>query len=83
MKNAWLPWLALSILLVPGVPRAHEGDVPGGRLGKVSFPNSCSEKVKAKFERGVAMLHSFWYCLAEKTFDEILVEDPQCALAAK
>ena len=30
------------------------------QLGKVSFPTSCQPAVQATFERGVALLHSFW-----------------------
>lgn len=77
--------LAVSLvsLLFPLATLAHDGDdKPSGRLGTVSFPNSCSEKVKPQFERGVAMLHSFWYVEAEKTFTAVLEKDPQCAIAA-
>ncbi len=80
--RAWLAPFVLQALLFAGFAQAHEGEAPSGRLGKVSFPNSCSEKTKPKFEKGVAMLHSFWYTAAEKTFDEILASDPQCAIAA-
>ena len=52
------------------------------KLGKVSFANSCSSKVQDKLQRGVAMLHSFWYSAAEKTFQEVASEDPSCAIAA-
>ncbi len=78
----WLRLLPLSFLLASGLAPAHDGEAPAGRLGKVSFANSCSEKVKPKFERGVAMLHSFWYSAGTKVFEEVLAEDPQCAIAA-
>jgi len=51
------------------------------KLGKVSFPTSCDPKVQAQFERGVAMLHSFWFSAGEKTFRDVLVQDPSCAIA--
>lgn len=51
------------------------------KLGAVSFPTSCSPAVQARFERGVALLHSFAYSAAEKTFREISVDDPKCAMA--
>jgi tetratricopeptide (TPR) repeat protein len=62
----------------------HDEDAKDGvqQLGKVSFPNSCSPKVQQKFQRGVAMLHSFWYTAAEQTFQEVAGEDPSCAIAA-
>lgn len=50
-------------------------------LGKVRFANSCSLQVQTEFNNAVAMLHSFQYELAEKTFQHILAHDPQCAIA--
>jgi hypothetical protein len=51
------------------------------QLGKVSFPTSCESKVQAEFERGVAMLHSYWFGPARKTFEAVLQQDPKCAMA--
>jgi hypothetical protein len=51
------------------------------KLGKVSFPTSCDPKVQADFERGVAMLHSYWFIYARKTFEQVLHQDPNCAMA--
>jgi tetratricopeptide (TPR) repeat protein len=51
------------------------------QLGKVSFPTSCDPKVQAEFERGVAMLHSYWFNYARKTFEAVLQQDPNCAVA--
>jgi tetratricopeptide (TPR) repeat protein len=51
------------------------------KLGKVSFPTSCDPKVQAEFERGVAMLHSYWFNYARKTFEGVLQQDPSCAIA--
>ena len=81
-KHSCLALVLLSLLICPAAVWSHDDAVPGGRLGKVSFANSCSEKVKPQFEIGVAMLHSFWFSAAEKTFDDVLAKDPQCAIAA-
>jgi tetratricopeptide (TPR) repeat protein len=51
------------------------------QLGKVTFPTSCSPKVQASFETGVAMLHSYWFGEAKKTFEAVLKDDPNCAMA--
>ena len=51
------------------------------RLGKVSFPTSCDPKVQTQIERGVAMLHSYWFNYARKTFEGVLQQDPSCAIA--
>src|SRR5205807_9619952 len=51
------------------------------KLGKVSFPTSCNPKVQAEFERGVAMIHSYWFLIARRTFEGVLRQDPTCAIA--
>jgi tetratricopeptide (TPR) repeat protein len=58
----------------------HE-DLTPDQLGTVDFPVSCSATVQKPFERGVALLHSFWYEEAEKEFEQIAKADPQCAMA--
>jgi tetratricopeptide (TPR) repeat protein len=58
---------------------AHEGH---GKVGTVSFANSCAPAVQADFARGVAMLHSFWYTAGEATFRDVLAKDPGCAIAS-
>jgi tetratricopeptide (TPR) repeat protein len=50
-------------------------------LGTVRFPTSCQPAVQAEFERGVAMLHSYWFNYAGKTFRAVLEKDPSCAMA--
>jgi len=51
------------------------------KLGKVTFPTSCDPNVQAEFDRGVAMLHSYWFLIARRKFEEILQHDPTCAMA--
>src|SRR5262252_6755823 len=51
------------------------------KLGKVSFPTSCDPKVQARFERAVALLHSFSWQEGEKAFRQVLEDDPNCAIA--
>jgi tetratricopeptide (TPR) repeat protein len=59
----------------------HHEDMTPEELGTVHFPISCVTTVQAQFERGVALLHSFWYEEAEKQFNQIIQEDPHCAMA--
>ena len=54
---------------------------PDEGLGKLTFPTSCDPKVQAEFERGVAMIHSYWFTVARRTFEGVLREDPNCAMA--
>jgi tetratricopeptide (TPR) repeat protein len=50
-------------------------------LGTVSFAVSCAPAVQADFNRGVALLHDFWYAEAQPQFERILKSDPGCAMA--
>jgi tetratricopeptide (TPR) repeat protein len=70
-----------ALLLTITAARAHEDDAGKGTLGKVTFPTSCSPKVQAEFESGVAKLHSYWFSYAAKTFESVLQQDPNCAMA--
>src|SRR5436305_11363260 len=58
----------------------HEHPVPE-KLGTVQFPTSCASQEQKKFERAVALLHSFAYSAAEKAFTDIAKADPKCAMA--
>ena len=51
------------------------------QIGTVHFPISCAASVEKPFERGVALLHSFWYEEAQKEFEGIARQDPQCSMA--
>src|SRR5882672_3104577 len=51
------------------------------KLGKVVFPTSCDPNVQAEFDRGVAMLHSYWLLIARRKLEGILQQDPACAMA--
>jgi len=51
------------------------------QLGKVHFPVSCSPKAQEQFERGVAMLHSYWFTEGGKVFEAIVREEPSCVMA--
>jgi hypothetical protein len=58
----------------------HTGPAPE-RLGRVDFASGCDARVEARFERGVALLHSFWYEEAGRAFGEIAAADSGCAMA--
>ena len=51
------------------------------QLGTVHFTTSCTPAAQVEFERGVAMLHSYWFNYAGKTFRLALAQDPNCAMA--
>ena len=51
------------------------------RLGTVSFPVSCAASQQPDFNRGIALVHDFWYEEARRQFEQILKADPACAIA--
>jgi hypothetical protein len=59
----------------------HHEELTAEQLGSVHFPVSCEATSQKSFEKGVALLHSFWYEEARKTFEEIEKADPKCAMA--
>jgi len=76
IMKASIATLVFSAALAVAIP-AQSAE----QLGKVSFPTSCDPAVQEQFERGVAMLHSFWFSAAEKTFRDVVAKDPSCAIA--
>ena len=58
--------------------QGHEGH--GEHLGRVRFPVSCNAEAQLRFERGVALLHSFWYEKAEDAFKDAVAADSTCAM---
>jgi hypothetical protein len=78
MRKAFFVAASLALAL-PAL--AHGPDDRDPVVGKVAFPTSCDPKVQPLFERGVAMLHSYWFPEAQKTFAAVLKDDPDCAMA--
>jgi tetratricopeptide (TPR) repeat protein len=81
-ERLWL--FSLFLILCAGpLQAADDHHHPYGhteKLGTVSFTISCSPGVQQRFERGVALMHSFWYDEAEKQFKALEKEDPACAM---
>src|ERR1700751_1829840 len=50
-------------------------------LGNVHFETSCTQQAQEKFDRGLAMVHSFFYPDSVQAFTEAAATDPQCAIA--
>jgi tetratricopeptide (TPR) repeat protein len=83
MKRVVLAFIVLTVfsLGVLADEGHHHEDLTTDQLGTVHFPVSCAAPVQKPFERGVALLHSFWYEEAEKEFEQMAKDDPQCAMA--
>src|SRR6184192_4851615 len=70
-------FLALDDIKCATAP--EPGDMRG--VGKVKFPTSSAPAVQSEFERGVALLHSFFYEEARRVFAGVAERDPKCAMA--
>ncbi|MES2626730.1 MAG: hypothetical protein V4628_15695 [Pseudomonadota bacterium] len=87
MKTRFPSLLALcSVMLCPvtfAQHADHEAATPASEVGSenVTFLTSCDASTTDLFNRGVALLHSFWFPEAIATFGEVLEQDPQCAMA--
>jgi hypothetical protein len=79
--------LLLSCTVLTAQQHHHHGAEGGDanavleKLGAVHMPISCAASVQAPFERGIALLHCFWYEEALKQFQSVAAADPQCAIA--
>jgi tetratricopeptide (TPR) repeat protein len=56
------------------------GHDAGEKLGRVNFVVSCNSAAQQQFNRGVALLHSFWYEEAAKAFVAVTKTDPKCGM---
>jgi hypothetical protein len=78
-------WLVVALYcFVPDSALAQETHAPGSgteKLGSVRFPISCSPDLQKSFERGVALLHSFWEDKAREQFESVARQDPHCDMA--
>jgi tetratricopeptide (TPR) repeat protein len=80
MSNVRIFLTLLFIFPVSSGQETHSHSAPE-KLGKVSFPISCTPAVQEQFDRGVALLHSFAYTAAQNTFQGVAELDPRCAMA--
>ena len=73
---------AVVLLALPECASAqheHAGTDVGS--DNVSFLTSCAPALRQDFNRGVALLHSFWFAQAIAAFDGVAAKDPACAMA--
>ena len=68
--------LCVAIFIV-GAPCAKGAQ----QFGEVHFPVACKPDVQKEFDLAVAMLHTFSFPAAAKTFTAISQKDPECAMA--
>src|SRR5512138_1184621 len=81
MKTSVLLAAVLLALPYQAYAQEHEHAKAADDVGSVSFPVSCNSQAQAQVNRAVAMLHSFWFAEAVKTFSGALQADPGCGIA--
>jgi hypothetical protein len=57
------------------------GQPAGEKLGEVHFSISCSLAAQQRFDRALAMVHSFFYPETVKAFTALANAEPSCAMA--
>ena len=80
---AFIPfwWCVASTALIAADTAEHHDHPVPEKLGAVTFATSCRPDTQKKFERAVALLHSFAYSATEKAFRDVIAADPKCAMA--
>src|SRR5690349_20560195 len=74
---------ALGFVLLPTLQayaQEHHATEPE-QLGTVHFATSCNPAVAPKFDRAVALLHSFEFGASIRGFNDVLAADSTCAMA--
>ena len=78
----FMPALVLAFAIATPLVAQHDhGPAPAAGIGRVSFPTSCATPAQPSLERGVALLHNFWYEEAAEAFRAAAHRDSSCAMA--
>jgi hypothetical protein len=84
MKRSILS-LAILATFQTGACIAHDDDAAAPRAaekyGTVVFDTSCAPDVAVRFNRAMAMWHSFWFDPSADAFREVAAADPACGMA--
>ncbi len=78
--RAYVFFLA-AVIPVSLLAHEHEHQIDLGNLGKAHLTTSCNKAGQKQIDRGVTLIHSFWYREAEKSFRRAADADPQCGMA--
>ena len=62
---------------------AQPASGPGCRpeAWQATFATSCSPVAQREFDKAMLYQHSFWYRSSQRVFEEVLKDDPNCAIA--
>lgn len=75
--SRWIVLLSSTVCL--SAHRALAADASD--VGQVHFPVSTTAPAQEKFNRAIAMLHSFWYEELDDAFSQVSSDDPSCGMA--
>ncbi len=74
--------VTIPLLLLAPVAAQHPHPAAGRQaIGTVRFSTSCTAPARPRFDRAVALLHSFTFAQATDEFNQVLRADPGCAMA--
>ena len=59
----------------------HEHQADLGNIGKAHLATSCNAAAQKEIDHGDALIHSFWYAEADKSFRRAADADPKCGMA--
>ena len=59
----------------------HSYEAPEQGLGHAHMEIPCAPEASKAFDKGLALLHNFWYSRALETFKQAAESDPECAMA--
>ena len=83
MRNFFVAIL-LCVPLASAADELHaqhqHGSPDLGAIGEAHLATSCNSSAQQKIDRGVALIHSFWYHEAEKSFRLATDADPKCSM---
>jgi tetratricopeptide (TPR) repeat protein len=75
-------FIAAALVAFSLIAHEHEhGAADLGNIGKAHLVTSCNAAAQKQIDRAVALIHSFWYGEAEKSFRRAAEADPQCGMA--
>ncbi|MEX0891760.1 MAG: hypothetical protein WEB88_06270 [Gemmatimonadota bacterium] len=72
---------ALALTMVAPLAAQGHAHAPGQQLGSVEFSVQCNAEAQQRMNTAVAMLHSFWFPEARRTFEAVVEADPGCGIA--
>lgn len=70
-----------TLPLLAEEPHSHHDHADLGNIGTATFPSSCNKTAQKEIDRGVTLIHSFWYSEAEAAFRKGAEADPKCGMA--